>query len=111
MRITPCRSLLALALVGCQSGDARNPDAAPEPTATFKVINVEVSRIVPAPFVEYIRLTGVAKAEHDIEIAAEEPGRVTKVFVDRGANVRQGQRLFQIDDRLLRTLITTAEAE
>jgi membrane fusion protein (multidrug efflux system) len=101
--------LSALGLVGCQKGDAANPEAAAAPA--FKVINVEVTRIVPGPFVEYIRLTGVAQAEHDIEIAAEEPGRVVKVFVDKGAVVRAGQRLFQIDDRLLRTQIATAEAE
>jgi membrane fusion protein (multidrug efflux system) len=36
---------------------------------------------------------------------------VVRVFADKGAAVRQGQRLFQIDDRLLRSLIATAEAE
>lgn len=100
-----------LAVASCGSGDASNAEPDVEEVAAFKVINVEVTRIVPEVFEEYIRLTGVAKAKDDIEIAAEEPGRVVRVFANRGEQVRKGQRLFQIDDRLLRTLIATAEAE
>jgi RND family efflux transporter MFP subunit len=96
---------------GCSSGDASSSGDQPGKEPTYKIINVEVSRIVPQPFEEYIRLTGVAKAHDDIMISAEEPGRVTRVVVDRGTRVRRGQLLFRIDDRLLRSQIATAEAE
>jgi len=113
-RVALLRSIGALALMGvlagCGSGDASNAQA--EAAApTYKIINVEVSRVVPKPFEVYMRLTGVAKAEDDIQISAEEPGSVVKVYVEKGTRVRAGQRLMQIDDRLLRTMITTAEAE
>jgi RND family efflux transporter MFP subunit len=104
-------SVVPFAWIGCSSGDASSKDDSTKAEPTYKIINVEVHRIVPQPFAEYIRLTGVAKAHDDITISAEEPGRVTRVVVDRGTRVRRGQLLFKIDDRLLRSQIATAEAE
>lgn len=105
--------VLALAATGCGGGDAEGVEEAEAtaPPAFARVINVEVRTIETRPFEEQIRLTGVAWANRDVQVAAEESGTIAEIFVDRGASVSAGQALFRIDDRVLRAQVNQARAQ
>ncbi len=55
-----------------------------------RIINVEVQDVGPQTFVEEIRLTAVAQANQDVQIAAEESGVVREILVDKGTRVSAG---------------------
>ncbi len=105
--------VVAALAAGCGASEGEEPNAndasnAPE---VVKIINVEVQSLTPSSFEEFIRLTGAVKAEHDVTLSAEEPGRIERFFVDKGDKVRKEQRIAQIDDDLLRATLAEAVAE
>lgn len=106
-------ALLTLgALSGCGGGEAGATAASAQEQAGYtRVINVEVVEVAQEPFREEIRLTGVARANRDVEIAAEESGVVREVLVEKGSRVREGQPILRIDDRVLRAQVEQARAQ
>jgi len=108
-------TLAALALIllfawGCGQRGAEEPAAA-SPALQGKIIDVQVDTLVAGSFEEFARLTGTVKAEHDVLLSAEEPGRIVRLAAEKGDWVRRGQALVKIDDALLRTSVAEAEAE
>lgn len=97
-------------LCGCGSSDGEATAANKSPELA-KIINVEVTSLVPSSFEEFVRLTGAVKAEYDVVLSAEEPGRIERFYADKGDRVRKGQRLVKINDDLLRATLAEAEAE
>ncbi len=77
---------------------------------TSRVINVETTTVRGGDFVELIRLTGVVAADQDVTISAQESGVIRRIVVDKGATVRAGQPLFQVDDDILRSQVDEAAA-
>ncbi len=61
------------------------------------------------PFSEVVRVTGTVEAMEDAIISAEVSGRV-QAIVDRGTQVRQGQELVSLDDRIVRSSLEMARA-
>lgn len=99
---------------GCAAaeGDSENPasmQATPGSTAT-RVVNVEVYAVEPRGFVDFIRVTGEAEANHDILVSAEEGGVLTAFPVEKGRRVRQGQVLARIDAGILSAQVDEARA-
>lgn len=116
MKGTWTRAALALVVAAGLSacGSAQADDTGPseaEPQEFGRVINVEVLEVAPRPFMDQIRLTGVARANRDVQVAAEESGVIRRMFVDRGARVAQGQPLFKIDDQVLQAQVDQARAQ
>lgn len=113
------RSHLPLALVGAAlvtaaacggegtSGDAEA--AAPE-DSTGRVVNVEVRPVSSTSFIERIRLTGTVQAHQDVQISAEESGRIVELMVEKGARVSVGQPLIKIEDSILRAQVEQARS-
>jgi membrane fusion protein, multidrug efflux system len=102
--------LLATAALGCSAA----PDAVASeggPSDTGRIINVEVREIVSAEFLERIRLTGTVTANRDVTVAAEESGVIRELPVPKGSNVRAGQVIARIDDRILRAQVAQARAQ
>jgi RND family efflux transporter MFP subunit len=66
-----------------------------------RIINVEVTPIELTEFVAYVRVTGEVEAIHDVTIAAEESGAITRFYVDKGAHLRLGDPIMKIDDEVL----------
>ena len=64
--------LVAAALVAGCGGDAQADGASEQAEGFSRVINVEVAEVQPEDFLEQIRLTGVALADQDVLLAAEE---------------------------------------
>jgi len=58
---------------------------------------------------EVISLPALLEATFDATLAAEKPGRVVRILVDRGDGVKKDQLLLQIDDRTERAMLKRAE--
>lgn len=100
-----------VAVGACGDAQADGADAAPEQPGFARVINVQVEEVAPQSFREEIRLTGVAWADQDVAIAAEESGVIREIFVDKGARVSAGQPILKIDDRVLQAEVAQARAQ
>jgi multidrug efflux system membrane fusion protein len=94
-RLAPVPALLGLAgavavvLAGCGAGAGRGPQRVP-----VAVAQVE-SRSVPYE----IEATGTVEPLQSAEVTAQAGGLITRVLIREGAEVAQGQPLFQIDPR------------
>jgi membrane fusion protein (multidrug efflux system) len=100
----------ATLLVAC-GGDAQADDPAEGAEGFSRVINVEVSEVRPETFVEEIRLTGVALADQDVLVSAEESGTVEEILVEKGSRVSAGEPILQIDDAVLQAQVAQARAQ
>lgn len=105
----------AVTLAGCGGGaeDAEAASAVAEgtdPAGFSRAVNVEVEPVVAVPFIEYVSVTGVVEANRDVVVAAEEAGVVRQVYQERGANLRAGQAIAKIDDRVLSAQVDQARA-
>jgi membrane fusion protein (multidrug efflux system) len=109
MRTWGAWAIAVTAVGACGPAQADNTDEATS-DAYVRVINVEVQTVQPERFIEEIRLTSVAMANQDVQIAAEESGVIRELFVDRGDRVEEGQAIAKIDDRVLSAQVTQARA-
>jgi RND family efflux transporter MFP subunit len=96
--------------MGCNSSDASPETAAGADSAYVKVVNVEVRSVQPVDFTSAVRITGVAEADDDVTVSAEEGGTLERFFVDKGARVAAGAAIAKIDDDLLRAQRDEARA-
>ena len=104
-------SLVAATLLAACGGDAQADDPAEQAEGFTRVINVEVSEVRPEVFLEQIRLTGVALADQDVLVAAEESGVVEEILVDKGQRVTAGEPILRIDDDVLQAQVAQARAQ
>lgn len=105
--------LVALA-VGCAvaEGDSEDrPPAKAEGAQTVtRVVNVETEVVTSRGFVDYIRITGEAEANHEILVSAEEGGMLGEFSVAKGQRVRRGQILTRTDASVLEAQVAEATA-
>lgn len=100
--------IAGLGLSGCtdaESGGGR------ESLGAARGLPVEVARARADTVVETISATGGIEAVQSIEIRPEVEGRLVEIVVREGAEVRQGQPLFRIDDAEFRAQVDRLEAE
>ncbi len=104
---------LALALSGAVAGCGnRAADAEQTDAADFvRVINVEVTEVQARPFVDEIQLTASVRANQDVQVAAEESGKIREILADKGSRVRQGEPIAKIDDAILSAQVEQARAQ
>lgn len=100
---------LGAAGAGCGNSEAREPGAGAG-DEYVRVVNVEALRVQPAEFNEVIRVVGAVEARNDVVVSAEEGGTLERFRVEKGAAVRRGQPIAEIDDRVLRAQVAEAEA-
>jgi RND family efflux transporter MFP subunit len=112
-------TVLGLAVPACRDADGEtaqgsNPGAdrqlrsATESGA--RVVNVEVTAVVPTEFSDVIRATGEVEALNDVTLSAEEAGVIVRLFRDKGAEVERGDPLLKIDDAVLIAQVNEARA-
>jgi membrane fusion protein (multidrug efflux system) len=106
-------SFCLLLVVGCNRSQGYAPGNPDESSAQdfTKIIAVEVTTLSPTPFEDFIRLTGVVKADQDVILSADEGGRIERFYVEKGQRVKRSQSLVQIDDRILKAAVAEAEAD
>ena len=99
MRLAHLLSVAAISTVcfgvsGCKPSAAEEKGKTDLPTATVKTVTVAD---VEAPVT--LRLSGSLKGLRETDLAANANGRVTSTSVERGAQVKAGQVLAQLDVR------------
>jgi membrane fusion protein (multidrug efflux system) len=99
--------LMAVTAAGCQSSEGASEGTAED---GIRVVNVEVTPVVPDGFTEFIRITGEVEALHDVTLSAEEGGRIAAFRVPKGAAVGAGQVIAELDAEVLRAQVAEARA-
>jgi membrane fusion protein, multidrug efflux system len=107
MTHNPWPSLIFLLLFALGSG-CRAPAGEPlkPPPASIQVTSAVIAT---RPMPRSLPLTGSLVANQQADVAANASGRIVRTFVDRGALVRQGDALVQLD--VLAAQLTEAEAQ
>jgi membrane fusion protein (multidrug efflux system) len=93
-------SMAVTCLVGCGAPNAYVPP--PPPTVT-------VTTPVQRPVTEYLEFTGLAQPMETVEIRARVKGFLNERHFVEGADVKQGQLLFVIDEEPFRIQLRAAE--
>jgi len=105
MRVSRWLGLLSvLALIACAEDEPRDVGAAEGAAASHSQEGaapdrVETERVAPAVIRTSMSASGSIRARRVSEIGAEVSGRLVRVFVDVGDDVKEGDPLFQIDAR------------
>lgn len=103
--------LAAMSLTGCgNETGASDLESFSTDHQNEKATNVEVVEIQPASFTEYIEVPGEVKADIASTISAEESGRVSRIYYSRGARVKKGAVLIELDSEVLRKMYKEARA-
>lgn len=88
-------AVAALASALACTGSAKEPPMAATPPS----VNVATEPATARPMPRTLPLTGALTSNRQAEVAANASGRVTRTFVERGAMVRAGDPLVQLDVR------------
>ena len=92
-----------LALAGCHKAAAVAAEASPRA--------VRVARVVNEPLASALTVSGILTPREEAAVTSELGGyKVSKVYVDQGDWVKEGQPLAQLDDTLLRAQIAEQAA-
>lgn len=105
--------LLVSSLSGCNLVSKTEVGAQPKPPGTELESStaVDVAIAQTGWVVEPIEYKGNTQPLQDVSLRSQIEGRVLNLAVDIGDRVQQGQILAQIDDALLQTAVTEAQAE
>ena len=104
--------LATAAMAGCGEADANAasgggaPDSGERPPMPVETRTAWTDTVIDA-----ISATGQIEPLQSIQLRPEVDGRITRIMMREGAEVRQGAALFQIDDAELRQQLIRAEAE
>lgn len=96
---------------GSPDGAAASGDLAGDRAGSGRVVNVEVATLAAEPFTETIRITGVAEANRDVTLSAEESGRIRELPVEKGSPVSEGDVVARIDDVILAAEVGQSRAQ
>ena len=97
--------ILPLAVIGCGNQNAAETDDYVE-----KITNVEFFQVTPTRFEENIILPIVIFPDKEVNLGITNGGRVTRIHVDKGDSVKEGQLLLEIDDKILKASLEMAKA-
>ena len=75
-----------------------------------KGVEVQVEKITTRDLEAIVSASGKIQARTTVNISAQSMGRVTRLAVEEGDRVKQGQFLLEIDPRSLRTQVLRGEA-
>ncbi|WP_246539532.1 efflux RND transporter periplasmic adaptor subunit [Telmatocola sphagniphila] len=104
MRLLPFPAVFGLALgLGCQ----------PKPTIIAEAPTpvIPVSHPVEREVTDYVDYTGRTDAKDSVSVRARATGYLTKVNFKEGADVKEGDLLFEIDPRPYQVLVDQAKAQ
>ena len=99
--------ILFLSLVGCGLTGSNAGTTTAQPAAIVQVPLVEATSIT-TPMA--ITATGTVVGEHQSKVAVGSTGRVLETYAERGSEVRKGDTLLKLDDRLLSSSLAEAKA-
>ena len=94
----------------CANSEGASVPGQGDDTTGIRIVNVEVMTLALQDFTEYQRVTGEAAAMHDVTLSAEEAGQVARFLVEKGARVRAGQIIAELDAAVLQAQVDEARA-
>ena len=100
-------AMLSLAIGGCGQKDTSDSET---DVYNEKITNVEYMKVEPTTFEENISLPIVVLPNKEIDLGMTNGGRVTKIYIDKGDNVKKGQVLLETDDTILKASHEIAKA-
>ena len=103
-------SVVALLCFGFTALPVRSGKDPGAPPKAVPVPRVQVSRPVQREVTDFADFTGRTEAVSTVELRARVTGYLTRVHFKDGAEVRQGELLFEIDPRPYRAELEEAEA-
>ncbi|MGH8439660.1 MAG: multidrug efflux RND transporter periplasmic adaptor subunit MexE [Pseudomonas sp.] len=105
--LKPLRYPLALLAVLVMSACGRTPEAVQVPAAA----KVSVAKVLEQPINEWDEFTGRLEAPETVEVRPRVSGQIDQVAFTEGAQVKQGDLLFQIDPRPFQAEVRRLEAQ
>ncbi|QGW77236.1 efflux RND transporter periplasmic adaptor subunit [Pseudomonas alkylphenolica] len=105
--LKPLRYPLALLAVLVMSACGRTPEAVQAPAAA----KVSVAKVLEQPINEWDEFTGRLEAPETVEVRPRVSGQIDQVAFTEGAQVKQGDLLFQIDPRPFQAEVRRLEAQ
>ena len=101
--------VVAAAVTGCRGGEAEADGAASE--AVLVLQPADVALVEERPLTAGVLLTGTLNPFRIVEVRAQVPGVVSRMAVDRGDAVREGQLLAVIEAEGIRSAAAGAQAQ
>ena len=98
-------SMAALAVSGCNSGDAKTTEA------VKPALSVRVETLQPRPLTDALPVAGIVKAYEDVMLSPEEGGVVKEWRVEKGQRVAKGDILVVLKDEVIKASYDAAEAQ
>ncbi|WNJ19180.1 efflux RND transporter periplasmic adaptor subunit [Pontibacter sp. G13] len=81
----------------------------PEAKMEARKAPVSVMEVKAEDFQHYVDVQGRVEADQAITVSPQTSGRITKIFVKEGQNVRKGQVLAQLDDAIMQASMAELE--
>jgi RND family efflux transporter MFP subunit len=79
--------------------------------STGRVTDVSAPLINPKTFTSYVEVQGTIDADENVMANAEMPGIITAIYVVAGQQVKKGQILAQLDDKVLQQQILQVHSQ
>lgn len=105
--IVPCA--LGLSLAACKRAPSESPEAPAAAASAAVSVRTEPATLLDVP--RTLRLTGTLRGDREVDLAANATGRVLRVSVERGMQVKPGQVLATLDVRAASLSAAEAEAQ
>ena len=102
---------LVLVAVACGGSSPAPPAGAARGGSRGGPVPVEVVAVRTDTVVDAITATGQVEPIQSIQLRPEADGRLVEILVREGAEVRQGQPLFRVDDGELKAQVARAQAD
>ncbi len=106
-------SVLTMTAAGLLSscGDKKAESAQNPAEKSSNAVTVSVTEITAGDYAEVLQLTGTVASFEDVSVPTDEGGRVLQWLVPRGASVRKGQVMVQLDSAIVRATYDAALAQ
>ena len=94
-------------LTSCGNGNNKSPR---QPAAAAQPKDFSIVTLTPRNFVVHSDYPAIIEGQQNVEIRPKIDGYIERIFVDEGATVKKGQRLFQISAPQYEQEVRTAQA-
>lgn len=81
------------------------------PSDSGRITDVSAPKVSPKTFTSYVEVQGIVDADENVIANAEVPGIITAIYVGAGEQVRKGQVLAQLDNKVLQQQILQVQSQ
>lgn len=77
--------------------------------SSLRYTTVSIQSLEVRPFAHYFQVYGSVEADRNVTLFAESSGMIENIYVREGQTVKEGQKLVQLDDEIIRNNIEEVE--